>query len=160
MFVKQARFIVLLCLLAFSVTLAVRQPIDFKTCEDDKLVGKLFSVDISPCPTGPTKPCVFHKGTNVTATIKFSPSVTVTNGTLEIYGTVDGVKVPFPLHQPHACEGHNLECPLKAGQEYSLIITLAILKVYPDTELVAQMDFKLSDNKYVFCFEFPAKIAE
>ena len=158
MFIKQARFIVLLCLLAFSITLAVRQPIKFKTCEDGKLVGKLLSVDISPCPTGPTKPCVFHKGTSVTATIKFSPSVTVTNGTLEIYGIIGRIKEKFPFPQSDACKGHNLECPLKAGQEYSLIMTLAVQKRFPSMKLVAQMDFKLSENKYVLCFQFPIQI--
>ncbi|XP_078381693.1 NPC intracellular cholesterol transporter 2-like [Oculina patagonica] len=155
MAVYKATVILFLSLLAFSSALTV--PVEYKPCKDVKEYGKLSSVDINPCPE---LPCVFHKGTNVTAKIKFTPSVTVTNGTLETYGIIGGFRVKFPLPQPKACTGHNLKCPLKAGQEYTLIITLAIQKVFPDTELVAQMDFKLPDNNDVFCFQFPAKIAE
>ena len=146
----------LFCLLAFTSTLAAGNPIEFKSCSGMKLEGEVLSVDISPCPS---QPCVFHKGTNVTATIKFIPSVTVTSGTLKVYGIVGGIRLKFPLPNPDACKGHNLVCPLKAGKAYTLIGTLYVNKIYPNTPLDAQMIFKLPEDKYLYCVHFRARIA-
>lgn len=149
--------VILLCLMAFSSTLAARTPIEYKPCPGVESEGKLSTVDVNPCPA---QPCVFHKGTTVNATIKFTPSVTVSNGTLETYGIIGGQPLPFPLPKPNACKGHNLECPLKAGQEYSMTISLFIKELYPSLQLIVKMDFKLPDKKYLFCFQFPAEIAK
>lgn len=150
---------VILCsLLVLCSTLAAGKVIKVGNCTKIKTFdGKLLSVDMDPCPA---EPCVFHRGTNVTATIEFSPEVMVADGTLEVYGIIAGIKEKFPLEQPDACKGHKLECPLKSGQEYSLVITLPIKPQYPLIELIAQMDFIHPDEKYLFCFQFPMKIAE
>lgn len=145
---------ILFSLLAFSST-ATGNEIQFQVCDGKTYEGKLSSVDITPCPT---QPCVFHKGTVVKATIKFTPNKTVTNGTLEMFGIIDRVPVKFPLPDSDACKDHGIECPLKAGTEYSLAITLEIKKIFPDVKLIAQMDFKVSDDNYVFCFQFPVEI--
>ena len=146
-----------LFIVAFSTTLAVGNPIKYQYCEGMKFQGEVSSVDISPCPS---QPCVLHKGTKVTATIKFTPFVTVTNGTLEVDGIIGGkFKVKFPLPNPDACKGHNLVCPLKAGKAYTLIGTLYVNKIYPNTPLDAQMIFKLPEDKYLYCVHFRARIA-
>ena len=148
--------LILLCLVAFFGTLAVSESITFKPCTGE--LTKPSTVDIDPCPA---QPCVFHKGTNVTTTIKFTPPVTVSNGTLEAYGIVGFIKTKFKLPNPYPCKGHGLKCPLKAGKEYSLAITQYIEEIFPSIQLIAQMDFKLPDgNEYLFCFQFALKIAE
>ena len=147
--------VIVCCLLAFCSTLAAGTNIEVKDCDEDKVVGKLISVDLTPCPA---VPCVFRKGTNVTATIAFSPNATVTNGTLEVYGIILGQKIPFPLNHSEACEYYGLECPLKPNVDYSLKITIPIKPEYPSLRLLVQMDLKLSEKKELFCFQFPAQI--
>ena len=156
--VKNKAAVIVCCLLALCSTLAAGTIIIFKTCDEDKAVGKLISIDVNPCPV---QPCVFHKRTNVTANITFCPHVTVTDGTLEVYGILEKLrrKVPFPLKDPGACKHHGLECPLKANVTYSLKITLPIKPWYPSLQLRAQMDFKVLDKKNLFCFQFPIRIA-
>lgn len=146
------------CLLALCCTLAAGTNIKFGNCTDVKVLeGKLISVDITPCPE---EPCVFHKGTNVTATITFSPNVMVTDGTLQVYGIIAGIRTPFPLEHPDACENHGIECPLKSHVTYSLNITLEIKPEYPSIQIIAEMKFKLPDDGTLFCFLFPMRIAD
>ena len=96
----------------------------------------------------------------MTGTIKFSPDLMVTDGTLEVFGIILGIKAPFPLPQADACKNHGLDCPLKSGVTYSLEITLPIKPYYPAIQLIAEMNLKLPDGKYLFCFIFPMRIAE
>ena len=96
----------------------------------------------------------------MTGTIKFSPDLMVTDGTLEVFGIILGIKTPFSLPHADACKNHGLACPLKSGVTYSLEITLPIKAYYPAFQLVAEMDFKLPDGKYLFCFRFPMRIAK
>lgn len=157
MVAKKAAIIVC-CLLVLCSTLAAGTIITVRKCPRVEAVeGKLISVDLTPCPS---QPCVFHKGTNVTATIKFSPDLMVPDGTLEVFGIIFGIKTHFPLPHPNACENHGLVCPLKSGVTYSLELTLPIKPYYPTIHLNAQMDFKLPDGKALFCFTLPVRIAE
>ena len=157
MVAKKAAIIVC-CLLVLCSTLAAGAIVTVAKCTDVEAVeGKLISVDLTPCPS---QPCVFHKGTNVTATIKFSPDLMVPDGTLEVFGIIGGIQEPFPLVNPDACKDHGLVCPLKSGVPYGLEINLPIKPYYPTIQLVAQMDFKLPDNKDLFCFRLPVRIAE
>ena len=157
MFAANKPSVVVCCLLVLCSTLVAGNIIDVADCTDETAdKGKLISVDLAPCPK---QPCVFHRGTNVTAKIKFSPEEMVTEGTLLVYGYVMGIKKPFHLEQPDPCKDHGLECPLKAGATYTLEITLPIKPTYPPIKLVAQMEFKLPGrNNYLFCFRFPMKI--
>ena len=150
--------IIVCCFFVLCSTLAAGTIITVQKCPRVEAVkGELISVDLTPCPS---QPCVFHKGTNVTATIKFSPDLMVTDGTLEVFGIIFGIKTHFPLPHPNACENHGLVCPLKSGVTYSLELTLPIKPYYPTIQLDAQMDFKLPDGKYLFCFRLPVRIAE
>ena len=148
--------IVVCCLLVLCSTLAAGTIITVKNCPGVAEKGKLISVDVAPCPS---QPCVFHRGTNVTAKIKFSPDEMVTNGTLKVYGYVLGIRTPFPLEQPYPCKDHGLECPLKSGVTYSLELNLPIKPEYPAIELIAEMQFELPGEEHLFCFQFPMQIA-
>ena len=94
----------------------------------------------------------------MTATIEFSPFVTVTNGTIQMFGLIDGLEIPFPLHDKYPCKNHGLDCPLKSGVTYSLEVNLPMKTKYPKCQLIAEMDVKLPGEKYLFCFKFPIKI--
>ena len=148
--------VIVCCLLALCSTLSAGTNITFIKCDQDEVVGKLIAVDVTPCPA---LPCVFHKGTNVTATITFCPNVMVADGTLQVYGIIKGVPIPFPLQYPDACKYHGLECPLKSNVNYSLKITIPVKPEFPSLELLVQMDLKLPDGKELFCFRFPTEIA-
>ena len=49
--------VIVCCLLAFCSTFAAGTNINFKTCDEDKTVGKPISVDETPFSA---EPCVFH----------------------------------------------------------------------------------------------------
>ena len=53
-----------------------------------------------------------------------------------VYGIVAGVPVPYPLPNPDACNGCNLNCPVKKDQEYTYINTLPVKQDYPDVSAV------------------------
>ena len=150
----QGKFI-LFGLLAFCSTVAVGNPVEWKKCANVKTLAEINSVDITPCKS---QPCVFHKGTTVKCTIKFTPKEDVTNGTLETFGIISGVKVPFPLPQPKACQDHGLDCPLKQGVQAELTISLAVKEAFPSIQLLAWFDCKDQSGEYLFCLELPARI--
>lgn len=160
MAVKQAS-IILFCLLMFSPKALsdylVGKPVFYKDCVGEKTVGELKSVDITPCPT---QPCVFHKGTEVHATITFTVKEVVTNGTLDILGSFHGMQIPFPLDQPRACHNHGLICPLKPGLLYNLDLSFYIKKIYPSLQVVAQFEFKDQVGNSVFCFAIAVRISD
>ena len=152
--------LVLLCLLALSSTLAVGNPITINTCKGVKTYANVSSVDIDPCPK---EPCVFHKGDTVKATVKFTPSEDVSGGTLETWVTIPMIhrKMKLPLPDPDPCTGHGLDCPLKAGKEYTLVATLEIKSFYPSGKLPVQNDFIFKEGnkkKYLACYTFEAVI--
>ena len=157
MFANKASVIVC-CLLVLCSTLVAGNIVRVADCTDETTDrGKLISVDVAPCPS---QPCVFHRGTNVTARIKFSPEEMVTEGTLLAYGYIVGIKTPFPLKQPDPCKDHGLECPLKSGVTYTLEIIFPVKSFYPKIKLIAEMEFKLPGrDNYLFCFRFPIQIA-
>jgi len=157
MFINQGA-LVLFSFLVFHSTAAVKNAIKVGPCEGKPpQLAKLNSVDVTPCPS---QPCIFHKGTTVNATIYFTPNEDVSAGRLEAFGKVGEAKLPFPLPQPDACEDHGLKCPLKEGVEVGLKLSLPIKHEYPSLEVTAIFDLKDQANKYLFCFEFAAKIAD
>ena len=57
-----------------------------------------------------------------------------------VYGIVAGVPVPYPLPNPDACNGCNLNCPVKKDQEYTYINTLPVKQDYPDVSAVPKFE--------------------
>ena len=158
MAVKEAK-VVLLYLVAFTFSSVAGTIIHVNKCpEETQAYGTVVSVDITPCPT---EPCVFKKGSVVNGTITFKSQEQITNDSLiKVYGKLPSLPwLPFPLDQPKACTGHGLECPLKPNVEYKTLISFEIKDAYPSTQLIAKMEMLDQNGKYVFCFEFPARIA-
>lgn len=157
MAIKEAT-IVLFYLVAFNFSSVVGTRIKFSKCpEETQSFGTVVSVDITPCPSDP---CVLKKGSVVNGTVAFKSQEQITNASLiKVYGKLPSLSwLPFPLDQPKACTGHGLECPLKPNVEYKAVISLEIKTMYPSTQLIAKMEMLDQNGKYVFCFEFPAKI--
>ena len=150
----QGKFI-LFSLLAFCSTVAVGNPVLWRKCQDFKMRAEINSVDITPCKS---QPCVFHKGTTVKCTIKFTPEEDVTNGTLGMFGIIDQVKIPFPLPQNKVCQDHGLDCPLKRGVQVELTISVAVKEEFPSIQLSAGFDCTDQSGKDLFCFKLPARI--
>jgi len=59
------------------------------------------------------------------------PGVADNSVKAEVHGIIQGVPVPFPLHDPDACHLSGLTCPLKPGNNYHYTATLPVLKSYP-----------------------------
>ena len=139
----------------FFVTTSVASDVTFKECPSAE--GIASKLDITPCES---QPCVFHRGTNVTATVIFTPKETVTKSTIQVYGVIGPVPIPFPLPSPDGCKDHGLSCPLKPNVEVKLVVKLPVSKAYPALPaLVVKFDLEDQDGKKVFCVEFPASIA-
>ena len=136
---------------AFFVTTSVASDVKFKDCGSTE--GIVSKLDITPCES---QPCVFHKGTNVTATVIFTPKETVTNSTIKVYGIL-GVTVLFL--SADGCKDHGLSCPLKPNVEVKLVVKLPVLKEYPSIALVVKFELEDLDDKMVFCLELPVSIA-
>jgi Niemann-Pick C2 protein len=74
-----------------------------------------------------------------------------------VYGTIAGVKVPFPLPQADACQ-NGIQCPVNQGTVNDETISLAILPEYPSVSVVVQFTVQDDSGKTVICALFPAKI--
>ncbi len=74
-----------------------------------------------------------------------------------VYGTIAGVKVPFPLPQADACT-NGITCPVNEGSVNQESISLPILPSYPSVSVVVQYVVQDDNGKTVICALFPAKI--
>lgn len=132
------------------------EPANAKTVKFQKCPGKaksdVNSVDISPCDADR---CVFHKGTNVTFTLKFVPKETVTaspNTIIEFFAEAGPIKRRIPLDNPMACEKHGLTCPLKPGVEATLVSTSLVKQSFPSgIPFTGRFDMKDQNKEMVFC---------
>ncbi|XP_020614755.1 uncharacterized protein LOC110052907 [Orbicella faveolata] len=143
--------IILLSILAFSNTLALRNPIDYRECKKASQ-SDISSVDIEPFQKDARGRYIFKKGSNVTATVKFTPKVMVKEATVHLYvilGRMIEMKVPYP----NACEHHNIKCPLEPNVEYTMIGTIEVMKNLPSLPFIVQLDVELPDKTYLYCFQ-------
>ncbi|XP_032237192.2 NPC intracellular cholesterol transporter 2 [Nematostella vectensis] len=144
--------LVILSLLAFASSTQGRK-ISFKACESP--AGKLVELDLEPCEE---EPCTFHKGSNETCKATFVPNELVSSATIEVFGIIGGVQVPFPLKNPNVCENHGVKCPINAGDSATLDLNIYVSNLYPSLKLIIKFELKGGDNKLVFCGEFSAQI--
>lgn len=86
--------------------------------------------DISNCSKFP---CLFYKNSNITLHLNFTTKAEFQSLTNELFGTIAGVKVPFPLpeNEKSACS-NGIACPLAANQNFYQAVTIPILSSYPD----------------------------
>jgi hypothetical protein len=61
----------------------------------------------------------------------------------DVHGIIQGLPVPWPLHDPDACHSSGLTCPLQPGNNYHYTSNIEVLKSYPKVSSSLQ-------TKYVF----------
>jgi hypothetical protein len=61
----------------------------------------------------------------------------------DVHGIIQGLPVPWPLHDPDACHSSGLTCPLQPGNNYHYTSAIQVLKSYPKVSSSLQ-------TKYVF----------
>ncbi|CAH1981961.1 unnamed protein product [Acanthoscelides obtectus] len=66
--------------------------------------------------------------------------------------------VPFPLPNPNACEDSGISCPLAAGESYTYVASLPVLKQYPAISLDVKFELKQDNHEDVICVVFPVRI--
>jgi hypothetical protein len=49
----------------------------------------------------------------------------------DVHGIIQGLPVPWPLHDPDACHSSGLTCPLQPGNNYHYTSNIEVLKSYP-----------------------------
>ena len=148
--------ITVLVLLAFYSTVTVGRKIKFKKCEGEAGYVTISSVDVTPCDADP---CVFIKGTTVNTTVTFTPTKPVEGGKLEILGILGRFKIKLPLDEPDICKGHNVECPLKEGEQYKFFVSLVVKNYFPPVPLTLQAEV-MYEKKRVLCIQFKGKIQQ
>ena len=149
--------IILLCIFAFSSTLVLGDPISYDVCKGgSKSVIK--SVDIEPYKTDRQGRYIFKKGTNVTATVIFTPEVMFTEGTVHLSAQFAGSWLELPVPQPNACKDHKITCPLKPGVEYTMVGKIVVMKHLPALPFRVRLDVKLPNENYLYCFEMLVRI--
>ena len=154
--------IILFFIFAFSSTLALREPIKYKEC-GSKSMSTLTSVNIEPFKQDSQGRYIFRKGTNVTATVVFTPTVMVEKATVHLYVLFGKRLVDLPVPQRDACKDHNIECPLKPDVEYTMVGKIVVMKNLPPLPFIVQLDVELpnetsDDKKYLYCFQMPVHI--
>ena len=120
-------------------------------------VGNFTHVTISSCK-GTDPVCVLKKNSNVTLDIYFTTSVTDNSVTAAVHGIIQGLPVPWPLHDPNACHLSGLTCPLQLGNNYHYTTIISVLKTYPKISLEVKWELKNENGKDIVCALIPAKI--
>merc|ERR1712050_20225 len=91
-------------------------------------------VDISPCRRSP---CKLAQGQNYTAVINFTPHEDSNTLVNKVCGKLGPTCINFPLPGADLCS-NGITCPIQAGVEQSVTVTLPILKVYPKIKITAK----------------------
>ena len=133
--------------------------IQYKNCPDPKGVGKIVKLDVSSCVNSP---CLLQHGKSYTINVTFSAGKSDSSLTAKVYGILGGVKVPFPIPHKDACAGglSGLNCPLKAGGEYTYTATLYVSKLYPLVKVVVEWELVNQAGEAEFCLETLVEIVD
>ena len=129
--------------------------VNFTDCGSE--VGKLVSVDISPCDS---EPCVLKIGTTVSVTITLIPHEQVTSGLVEATAVIDGVNLPVPVPNPDPCQGYGMSCPLAGGKQQEMALKQYIEESFPAVKLQLIVDILDQSNKKVFCGQLDLQISD
>ncbi|XP_041121219.1 NPC intracellular cholesterol transporter 2-like isoform X2 [Polyodon spathula] len=138
--------------LASLVAVSVAEPIKYLDC--GSIVGKISSVDVSPCPK---QPCELVKGESYTVNVTFSSDAASQTSKAIVHGVIAGVPVPFPIPNEDGCKS-GIQCPIQQQKTYSYINQLPVKTEYPSLKLVVEWELRDDNNKDFFCFKFPVQI--
>ncbi|XP_073249026.1 NPC intracellular cholesterol transporter 2-like [Porites lutea] len=132
--------------------------VEFGDCGSQ--MSTLKEVDITPCPQATEKrPCQLKRGTEETIEVKFTPKENITAATTKVYGTVAGIRVPFSVDNPNACEDQGITCPMIAGKDYTFKTVLPIKSIYPSVDVIVQWEMQDQDKNMVYCWIVTAHVS-
>lgn len=115
-----------------------------------------LDVEISTC--GPSDDfCPFVIGTNVTMTASFKVIDQVDSAVIKLYGKLGPVQVPFSLKPEQACGNWGMTCPIAAGQQAQLVISLPIQSSWKPVKVGVKFEL-WNDKTKLICTQFPAKL--
>lgn len=120
-------------------------------------VGSFTNVTISSCK-GTDPVCALKKNTIATLDIYFTTSVTDNSVKARVHGIIQGIPVPWPLHDPDACHLSGLTCPLQPGTNYHYRATFPVLKSYPTIHLGVKWELTNENGNDIVCALIPVKI--
>ncbi|XP_020388861.1 NPC intracellular cholesterol transporter 2-like [Rhincodon typus] len=135
-------------------TLCGAETVKFHEC--GSTVGKILTVDITPCPT---LPCILRKGQTSAVNVTFISKTSTKTSTAIVHGILN--KVPIPFHIPNAdgCKS-GIRCPIRSNQTYHYINSLPVKSEYPSIKLVVSWELKDENDRNLFCWRIPVQITE
>jgi hypothetical protein len=77
------------------------------------------------------------------------PGVADNSVKAEVHGIIQGLPVPWPLHDPNACHLSGLTCPLQPGNNYHYTATFSVLKSYPKVSSSLQTEYVFMPHQIV-----------
>ncbi|KAK6481480.1 NPC intracellular cholesterol transporter 2-like [Huso huso] len=125
--------------LASLVAVSVAEPIKYLDC--GSVVGKISSVDVTPCTVN---------------TVVSSDAASQTSKAI-VHGVIAGVPIPFPIPNEDGCKS-GIQCPIQQQKTYSYVNQLPVKTEYPSLKLVVEWELRDDNNKDYFCFKFPVQI--
>lgn len=134
-------------------SVAVRAPIEFKTCGG---YADVSDVDIEPLIKTKEGRYEFKKGSTVNITVQFKLKAIMKSGKLTIYGKVGAIKMK--IAETDVCKGHNLDCPLEKGEDYKFVMSLLVKEAFPSVRATIQAEVKGRVGTMVLCINFAAII--
>ena len=87
---------------------------------------------------------------------RFSESA-IDSATIELYGAILFLNIPFPLHPQEACGNWGLKCPAPANTRHTLQVALPIQYSYPKIEVGVLMEL-VTETEKLICSSFPVQI--
>ncbi|XP_051873121.1 NPC intracellular cholesterol transporter 2-like [Pristis pectinata] len=133
--------------------LSAAEPVKFKDCGSES--GNLTTVDITACTS---LPCQLHKGKTYGVNVTFVSFTASETSKAVVHGIMAGVPLPFTLPNDDGCKS-GIQCPIRKGQQYNYINSLAIKEEYPSVKLVVQWQLKDDKSRDIFCWEIPVEIS-
>ncbi|XP_020284432.1 protein NPC2 homolog [Pseudomyrmex gracilis] len=144
-------FLYFLCCLASSIAFV------FEDCGSE--VGKFNEISISSCDTSEEK-CSIIRGSETRVSLKFTPSLDISNVKARAYGVLLDVPVEFPMDKPDVCKDPDsgVNCPLTKDQENEYKSSFTVDKKIPALSLDVMWEFVNENDKTIICVKFPVKI--
>ncbi|KAK6478899.1 NPC intracellular cholesterol transporter 2-like [Huso huso] len=136
--------------LASLVAVSVAEPIKYLDC--GSVVGKISSVDVTPC----TVNTVVNRCSRLYVFMYFSDAASQTSKAI-VHGVIAGVPIPFPIPNEDGCKS-GIQCPIQQQKTYSYVNQLPVKTEYPSLKLVVEWELRDDNNKDYFCFKFPVQI--
>ena len=143
------RALISFLVLLLAVASVISKQISFQNCTESRELGEITSIDLTPCEQDP---CILKLGSNETVTINFTPHEVVTSAEINAYAIFGSERIPLPVPERDACQGHGLTCPLKSGVPVEFVYTISLSPDFPSgIKLQLKVEFMDQDNNSLIC---------